>query len=244
DTSTDAVCRRRANRCLRELARESILPPSFFVSNVRRGAGHAVQGGAFADIYKGTMSGSPVCFRVLRMFEGPLEERKLLYKDFCSEVVVWRQLKHPNVLPFIGASIDLFAPQFCFVTPWLHNGDIISYLKQNPNHNRFTSICEIVEGIEYLHGLDPPVTHKDIKGANVLVRDDLVCCLADFGLASIVESQCLGRGSPAFEGSVCWAAPEIMNPSLSDVKNAKAGDIYALACTIYEACSLNHEFSR
>ncbi|KAF8956954.1 kinase-like domain-containing protein, partial [Flammula alnicola] len=152
----------------------------------------------------------------------------------CSEVLVWRQLKHTNILPFIGANLELFSPNFCFISPWLHNGDIILYLKQHPDHDRFTSICEIVEGIEYLHGLNPPVTHKDIKGANVLVRDDLVCCLADFGLSTIVESQRLGRGSQAFEGSICWAAPEIMDPTLSVVKNAKASDIYALACTIYE----------
>ncbi|PPQ66652.1 hypothetical protein CVT26_009406 [Gymnopilus dilepis] len=231
-----------AHSCLRELAARSILPPSIFVNNVSRGDGHAIQGGAFADIYKGEMMGKPVCLRVLRMFDTPEENRQSLYKasapycglcDFCSEVLVWRQLRHPNILPFIGADLDLFSPRFCFVSPWMCNGDIMSFLKQHPEHDRFCSIREIVDGIDYLHGLDPPVTHKDIKGTNVLVKDDLVCCLADFGLSSIVESQDLCH-SPAFQGSVCWMAPELLDPSLCPRQNPRAGDIYALACTIYE----------
>ncbi|KDR67956.1 hypothetical protein GALMADRAFT_257468 [Galerina marginata CBS 339.88] len=232
DPSTKRECARRAFRCLRELAEQSILPPSIFINDLNPEKGHAVQGGSFADIYKGKRKGAPVCFRVLRMFQ--TEDRKLLFKEFCSELLLWRQLRHPNILPLMGANLELFAPQFCFISPWLRNGDIMMYLKQHPGHDRFTSICEIVNGIEYLHGLDPPVTHKDIKGANVLVGDDLVCRLADFGLSSIVDSQRLGRASPSCAGSVCWMAPEIMDPSRIKVKNPKAGDIYALACTIYE----------
>ncbi|KAF8159772.1 kinase-like domain-containing protein [Crassisporium funariophilum] len=244
DPMTDALCARRAYRCLRELAMHSILPPSFFIRNLTREAGFAVQGGSFAvrilfldarhDIYKGYMGTTKVCLRVLRMFvTTTLEEQESLFKDFCVEVLVWRQLKHPNILPFIGANTEIFRSQYCFISPWMEKGDLMSYLKANPLHDRFNSICEVVDGIEYLHGLDPPVTHKDIKGANILVKEDLSCCLADFGLSSVLESQRL-RTSPALQGSVCFLAPERIDPGRSPVKNATASDVYALGCTVFE----------
>ncbi|KAJ2923629.1 hypothetical protein H1R20_g13463, partial [Candolleomyces eurysporus] len=110
----------------------------------------------------------------------------------------------------------------------------------------FYKINEIVAGIDYLHHLDPPVTHNDIKGANVLVTDALTCCLADFGLSLILESQRLGNKSPTLAGSICWMAPELMTAGeleSSDPNGGqavkreidrKAGDIFALGCTIYE----------
>ncbi|KAF9552975.1 kinase-like protein [Agrocybe pediades] len=243
DPSTEPALYTKAYRCLRELASRCILPPSIFLNNLRCTTGHVVQGGAFADIYQGDIDGKLVCLRVLRMFGS---DRETLFKDFCSEVLVWHQLRHPNILPFIGADLDLFPGRFCFVSPWMNNGDIMSYLKKHPDHDRFKAVCEIAEGIDYLHSLKPPVTHRDIKGvsANVLVGDDLICCLADFGLSSIVESQRLGKGSPAFEGSVCWAAPEIIQPSCSVPKNAPAGDIFALGCTIYEIYTGKPPFSQ
>jgi len=61
-------------------------------------------------------------------------------QDFCSEVLVWRQLRHPNILPFIGANLELFEPRFCFISPWMNNGDIMSYLKQHPDHDRFKTV--------------------------------------------------------------------------------------------------------
>ncbi|KAF8797678.1 kinase-like protein [Phlegmacium glaucopus] len=234
DPATDVICYGRAYDYLRELARDSILAPSVLVNDLKVEPGQAVHGEAFADIHKGSVAGTYIRLRVLRMFDKKIEKSQNLYKDLCSEVITWRQLNHPNILPFIGANTELFSPRYCFLSSWASNGDLISYLKQHPEHDRFNSIHEIVEGINYLHSLNPPITHKDIKGANVHVNGRLVCCLADFGLSVIVKSQRLRREPPAFQGSVCWTAPEVMDPARSQGQDPRAGDIYSLACTIYE----------
>lgn len=70
--------------------------------------------------------------------------------------------------------------------------------------------------------------------ANVHLNDRLICCLADFGLSAIVESKPFHRQSPAFQQSVFWTAPEVMNPARYQEQDPQAGDIYSLACTIYE----------
>jgi hypothetical protein len=44
---------------------------------------------------------------------------------------VWRQLKHPNILPFIGIDVETFrsVEALCVVSPWMHRGTVIQYIK-------------------------------------------------------------------------------------------------------------------
>ena len=70
-----------------------------------------------------------------------------LLQDFCQETLVWRQLRHPNILPFLGVSEELFAPSYCLISPWMINGNIMSYLEAHPDHDRLKSVgqtlCDI-----------------------------------------------------------------------------------------------------
>ncbi|KAF8998572.1 kinase-like domain-containing protein [Cyathus striatus] len=227
--------RRSTVQCLTKLSNNFVLPPSLFLSNIQPKSGHSQGGGSFADIYEGIIGGTKVCLKVLRTFSTP-GSREKLHKEFAREALVWRQLNHPNVLPFLGANDQMFHQRFCLVSPWMENGNIMQFLERHPNHDRFKAIQEIVNGIRYLHELDPPVTHKDIKGANILVTRDHVCCLADFGLSSIVLSQSERlSSSPALQGSMCWLAPEMMDTRLLlDSCMKLPADIYSLGCTIYE----------
>ncbi|KAJ7023910.1 kinase-like domain-containing protein, partial [Mycena alexandri] len=104
---------------------------------------------------------------------------------------------------------------------------------------------DIASGLEYLHNLDPPVVHGDIKGvsrmklqqANILIGDGGQACLADFGLALAVESQALDTSSAGSTyGTLRWLAPEILDPSRKDERRASLPkrDIYAFSCTILE----------
>ena len=51
------------------------------------------------------------------------------------EVVLIRQLKHDNIIPFYGVSTTV--SNFCPIFPWYENGDIMEYLKRKPDANRF-----------------------------------------------------------------------------------------------------------
>ncbi|KAK0213802.1 kinase-like domain-containing protein, partial [Armillaria fumosa] len=154
---------------------------------------------------------------------------------FCQEALVWRQLRHPNVLPFLGVNEDLFAPRYCLVSPWMGNGNIMSYLQAHPDHDRLTSLIQIAEGMKYLHNHSPPIVHADIRGANILVMDDLRCCLADFGLSLFAESQALESSSRMKKGSIRWLAPEYIHPDIViDRAYVTARDVYAYGCTFVE----------
>ena len=66
-----------------------------------------------------------------------------LFQQFCHEALVWRQLHHPNILPLLGVNIDAFHPSFCLISPWMNNGDIVTFLKQNPQHNLPWVVCAL-----------------------------------------------------------------------------------------------------
>ncbi|KAK0468944.1 kinase-like domain-containing protein, partial [Armillaria novae-zelandiae] len=187
------------------------------------------------DIYRGRMRGMDVCLKVLRLFShGETRRRGDIRKEFCREALVWRNLQHPNVLRFIGVNEDFFYPSFCLISPWMKNGDILSFLRQNPRHNRMQCIREVANGLHYLHSHDPPVVHADIRGANILVTGDFHCCLADFGLAQAVMTR-RTESCDSKSGTVRWLAPELLQlDAPSHWHYMPSRDIYAFGCTVVE----------
>ncbi|KAG7096023.1 hypothetical protein E1B28_006705 [Marasmius oreades] len=164
-------------------------------------------------------------------------KRKKMVEDFCQEALIWTQLSHPNVLQLLGVNTTLFKTDFCLVSPWMVNGDIITFLNRTPDHDRLQSIREIVAGLEYLHSRSPVIVHGDIKGANILVDEDCNCRLADFGLSRETPGTTMFETSTGgMKGSLRWMAPEMFQPSTTRDSNEDRSprDIYAYACTIVE----------
>ncbi|KAH8832263.1 kinase-like domain-containing protein [Flagelloscypha sp. PMI_526] len=243
DQSSDLRHKCLCLRWLRKLARQSgRLPLSFYLRNLRIES-EQIGGGGYSDIYTGSFGGWPVCFKVLRIFQGA-ERRQRVLKEFCHETLVWRQLHHPNVLPFLGVTETLFPGRFCLVSPYMKNGNAISYLAANPSHDRLSFVLDIANGLDYLHTFMPPIIHGDIRCSNVLVQENLTCCLADFGLALVSESQPLTTSSgTAPKASTRWCAPEIFCPSSFPNALKEKRDVYAFACTVLEMYTGKPPFS-
>ncbi|KAK0504393.1 kinase-like domain-containing protein [Armillaria luteobubalina] len=237
------------SRCIKGLfyMTSHLLPTSFSCRHAKQIGGRPVWGGGFANIWKGRMNGELICIKVLRIFlDNGLEERNKMIKSFCREALVWRNLYHPNILPFLGVNKHLFAPSFCLISLWMEYGNIMAFLSERPLQiQRIPAITEVAEGITYLHSLNPPIVHADIRGANILVKDDLSCCLSDFGLALAVESQVAASSSSrAFlGGSLRWMPPEIMDDKQFDPAYITARDVYSFGCTVIEIYTGKPPFS-
>ncbi|KAJ7598719.1 kinase-like domain-containing protein [Mycena floridula] len=166
-SSLDAVHRTKCLRHLRRLAlQKGILPPSFFLHDVIRDGLHPVSGGGFADVYKGKLNGDVVCLKALRFFVERSEMAQKLLNDCCREALVWKQLNHPNVLPFLGVNVELFAPSFCLVSPWMSNGNLMQFLDRHPDFDRRSAITDIAAAMQYLHEYSPSIVHADIRGVS------------------------------------------------------------------------------
>ncbi|KIM87462.1 hypothetical protein PILCRDRAFT_63602, partial [Piloderma croceum F 1598] len=150
--------------------------------------------------------------------------RNCSLQDFSTEVVTWRQLSHPNVLPFYGVfHLNNNRTRVCLISQWMENGNIV--------------ILDITQGLKYLHMLKPTIIHGDLKGVNIVITNEHRACLADFGLVSVEDSVSGGRTT----GTCRWQAPELLDPQFADLegqgRNDCASDIYAFACVCYEARS-------
>ena len=69
--------------------------------------------------------------------------------------------------------------------------------------------------------------------ANVLITHDYRCCLADFGLATMVESQPFTNASRDMHGTLRWMAPEYFQDNAPQTAQTPR-DIYAFGCTVLE----------
>ncbi|KAL0574187.1 Homeobox protein tos8 [Marasmius crinis-equi] len=186
-----------------------------------------------------------VCLKVLRVFSDDLNWTRLV-KDLSKEILLWTQLQHPNILEFLGINTTLFEGTATIVSPWMSNGNVMAFARnQNATfEQKMRLIRGVVSGISYLHEHNPPIIHGDIKGMNVLVKDDEEPCIADFGLCAVQKETVLQTASRADErGSLPWLAPELLNPDDVPTVNGGSRDIYALGCTIAEVLSGSPPFS-
>ena len=86
---------------------------------------------------------------------------------------------------------------------------------------------QILLGLEYLHYNN--IVHRDIKAANILLRDNGTCQLADFGSSKkIIEKT--NANTKSFCGTPYWMAPEVVKQS----GHNRFADIWSLGCTVYE----------
>lgn len=54
----------------------------------------------------------------------------------CREVIGWKHLTHPNILPLFGVSVTTESNCIDILTGWMPNGDLMRYAKSNPEANR------------------------------------------------------------------------------------------------------------
>jgi len=173
-------------------------------------------------LYEGSLNGSKVCVKKLRMYSvmGP----KDVEGAFCQEVVVWKRLVHPNIVPLLGVTIKPFQS----ISIWMSGGELTEYIRMNPSADRIGLLCGIANGLSYLHSCG--VIHGDLKGPSILVDDTGYARLTDFGLSGVVSD--LGPAAPITDShTVRWAAPEILDMERSV---DEASDVYSFGMVVVE----------
>lgn len=61
---------------------------------------------------------------------------------YAKEAILWGQLCHPNIVPFYGIYyLNEARRQVCLVSPWMRNGSLVDYLKNNPDAHRKPFVC-------------------------------------------------------------------------------------------------------
>jgi hypothetical protein len=63
-------------------------------------------------------------------------------QGFCKEVMRWKGLRHPNVLPLLG--VTMIKNQLVTVSEWMVNGNINEFVKRRASVDRLELVCFLV----------------------------------------------------------------------------------------------------
>ncbi|KAG8923379.1 hypothetical protein FRC02_011172 [Tulasnella sp. 418] len=154
-----------------------------------------------------------------------------LHKRFYREVLLWRTLRHPNVVPLLGYAV-LSDQSPTLVSPWYTNGNVNEYLKSHGDADRRALALDVVNGLQYLHSIS--IAHGDLKGENVLVDVEGRARLCDFGMSGFIDEAIRITGftttNAHMGGTDRFMCPEL----LEDEPKSTATDVWALGCLILQ----------
>ncbi|KAF9000289.1 kinase-like domain-containing protein [Cyathus striatus] len=203
---------------------------------IERKMDYPLYGGGHADVHVAVLKydgeEKDVAVKVIRAHTYREVNRWKIDKRLRREVRVWACLNHPNIVPLLGITRD-FGPYTSMVCPWMEDGDLHNYLKDNRAtltlSTRLKLLADITEGLCYLHTRS--IVHGDLTTANILI-DKGKACLSDFGLSNILPLRDRDTFiSSTVGGAVRWAAPELYRAGLDSAEGhpeiSKPCDIYS-----------------
>ncbi|KAF5342847.1 hypothetical protein D9758_013351 [Tetrapyrgos nigripes] len=150
--------------------------------------------------------------------------------DCLREAVLWRQLTHPNMLPFLGMYYqDDNRQDVCFVSPYMNNGslEVLLRVRTLSQEDMCNLMHDIASGLEYLHGEN--VIHGDLKPGNVLITNHFRACLCDFGQSRLASTKGF-RPTRQGGGTFGYMAPEVSK----NARTSKKSDVYSFGHLCHE----------
>ncbi|XP_031388507.1 probable serine/threonine-protein kinase WNK6 isoform X1 [Punica granatum] len=194
--------------------------------------------GAFKIVYKAfdEVNGIEVAWSQLSIDE-VLHSRDDLER-LKAEVFLLRSLRHSNIIRFYNSWIDENNKTVNIITELFTSGSLRQYRKK---HKKVDTKAvkgwarQILMGLSYLHGQDPPIIHRDLKCDNIFVNGHLgEVKIGDLGLATVMEQ--------ASAKSVI-GTPEFMAPELYEEDYNHLADIYSFGMCMLEMVTFEYPYS-
>ncbi|KAK9690699.1 hypothetical protein RND81_09G148100 [Saponaria officinalis] len=185
-----------------------------------------VASGSYGDLYKGTYCSQDVAIKVLKAERINTD----LQKEFAQEVFIMRKVRHKNVVQFIGACTK--PPSLCIVTEFMSGGSVYDFLHKRKGIFKLPTLIkaaiDVSKGMNYLHQNN--IIHRDLKAANLLMDENEVVKVADFGVARVKAQSGV---MTAETGTYRWMAPEVIEHKPYDHK----ADVFSFAIVLWEMLS-------
>ncbi|XP_026286789.1 proto-oncogene tyrosine-protein kinase receptor Ret [Frankliniella occidentalis] len=242
--------------------RTSNVDPRWEVHRGRLTLHEEIGAGEFGRVLRGELVSEThvsvtVAVKTLRASTGPGSPE---LRDLLSELELLKDVEHPNVIRLLGACTDPSGPLYVLLE-YCSQGSLRGYLhrcrwsdkedddeqrkNKDPDDKRDEEkrpsmtprkiigfAWQIAKGMDYLGQLK--LVHRDLASRNILLNENLVCKISDFGLSRDVyvdEAYCkLSAGKVP----VKWMAPESL---LMRVYTSKS-DVWSFGVLLWELCTL------
>ncbi|XVF18708.1 hypothetical protein REPUB_Repub11eG0045900 [Reevesia pubescens] len=196
------------------------------------GESNLLGSGSFGSVYKGTLSyGMNVAIKVFNL------QSEGAFRSFDVECEAMRNILHRNLVKVITccSNLDFKALVLDFMSngsleKWLHSENYFLDILQ-----RVDIMIDVASALEYLHAGQPtPIVHCDLKPSNILLDEDMVAHVGDFGIAKL-----LGEGDLMTQtmtlATIGYMAPEFGSAGIVSVKC----DIYSYGILLIETFTKN-----
>ena len=179
--------------------------------------------GGMAVVNLGEWQGKKVTIKTSKLL---YNSNTLVSKTFINEINILASLRHPNILLFMGVSVD--NNTYYMINEYLPGGTLSHYLhivKGNLTEKQKIKIAlQLALAIKYIHSKN--IMHCDIKSENVFLDDNFNAKLGDFNLSYIMTDE----PKLPVGGTYRWMSPEV----LKGKKYEKTSDIYSYGLVLWE----------
>ncbi|CAI7739731.1 unnamed protein product [Closterium sp. NIES-53] len=194
---------------------------------------HVCGEGSYGVVYKGMIDGQTVAVKQLKN-----PDVKAALDEIDREMEVQKRIDHPNAVRLVGYCRE----DRSLVYEFMANGSLEDRLLciggvpplQWPERCRIA--MEIAAGLQHLHTRKPPIVHRDVKPANVLLDDHFTAKLGDVGLARLMGDLAPGH-SHVVRKSVIVGTEHYVDPEYLCARRGYLGpksDVYSFGVVLLQ----------
>ncbi|KAI4890508.1 hypothetical protein NFI96_011445, partial [Prochilodus magdalenae] len=157
--------------------------------------------GCFGEVWMGTWKGST------KVAVKTLKPGTMSPEAFLQEAQIMKKLRHDKLVQLYAV---VSQEPIYIVTEYMSKGSLLDFLKEGEGKllklpQLVDMAAQISDGMAFIERMN--YIHRDLRAANILVTDNMVCKIADFGLARLIEdNEYTARQGAKFP--IKWTAPE------------------------------------